>query len=194
MKKINETSCKREAILDSALELIAEKGFHGASTDLIAKKANAGVGSIYRYFASKDILITELYKELLSNIKRDMLIGYKNDGPIKEKFIHLCGALLQFFISSPIEFKFLEQYSNSPYGISCRREQVFGEDSDLLKMFRDGQKAGLIKKLPPSVLLALIFGPIITMARDHIQGIAEMNDKKILKNAVEACWDAIASH
>ena len=55
---------KREEIMQAALELIAEHGFHGAPMAMIADKAGVGAGTIYRYFESKDVLITELYREL----------------------------------------------------------------------------------------------------------------------------------
>ena len=31
---------------------------------MIAERANVGAGTIYRYFESKDVLITELYRDL----------------------------------------------------------------------------------------------------------------------------------
>jgi AcrR family transcriptional regulator len=37
---------KRRAIMKAAMELIAEHGFHGAPTAMIAKKANVAIGSI----------------------------------------------------------------------------------------------------------------------------------------------------
>ena len=50
---------KRTDILQSALELIAERGFHGAPISEIAQKANVAAGTIYRYFENKDLLIKE---------------------------------------------------------------------------------------------------------------------------------------
>jgi AcrR family transcriptional regulator len=41
---------KREAILGAALELFAERGFHGTAVPQIADKAGVGAGTIYRYF------------------------------------------------------------------------------------------------------------------------------------------------
>ena len=52
---------KQDDILEAALELIAERGFHGAPISMIAKKAGVGEGTIYIYFENKDALINELY-------------------------------------------------------------------------------------------------------------------------------------
>ena len=55
---------KRTAILEATLELISEQGFHGTAMSMIADKAGVGAGTIYRYFDSKEDLITQLYLEI----------------------------------------------------------------------------------------------------------------------------------
>jgi len=47
---------KRDDIVQAALELIAENGFHGAPMAMIADRAGVGAGTIYRYFENKDLL------------------------------------------------------------------------------------------------------------------------------------------
>jgi AcrR family transcriptional regulator len=39
---------KRDIVIQAALELIAEKGFHGAPMSMIAEKSGVAVGTIYR--------------------------------------------------------------------------------------------------------------------------------------------------
>jgi AcrR family transcriptional regulator len=55
---------KRKEILQAALKLIAEHGFHGAPMAMIADTAGVGTGTIYCHFKSKDALIQELFLEL----------------------------------------------------------------------------------------------------------------------------------
>ncbi|MBU4403910.1 MAG: TetR/AcrR family transcriptional regulator, partial [Actinobacteria bacterium] len=63
-----KASDKRVDVMQAALELIAEQGFHGAPMAAIAKKAGVASGTIYCYFESKDALITELFQELEGKI------------------------------------------------------------------------------------------------------------------------------
>ncbi|HSH19451.1 MAG TPA: helix-turn-helix domain-containing protein, partial [Draconibacterium sp.] len=51
---------KKDLILETALELFAENGFHATSISQIAKKAGISKGLTYNYFDSK--------KEILDNI------------------------------------------------------------------------------------------------------------------------------
>jgi putative nucleotidyltransferase with HDIG domain len=55
---------KKDAILKATLNLILQYGFHGTPISKIAKEADVGVGTIYRYFENKEILITELFLDL----------------------------------------------------------------------------------------------------------------------------------
>ena len=52
---------KREAILDAALSLFAERGYHGTSVPSIAKRAGVGAGTLYRYFENKEKLVNALF-------------------------------------------------------------------------------------------------------------------------------------
>lgn len=53
---------KRELILKSAAEVFAAKGFHDASINEIALKANIGKGTVYEYFSSKNELFLEVIR------------------------------------------------------------------------------------------------------------------------------------
>ena len=53
---------KKELILESALELFAENGFHVTSISQIAKKAGISKGLIYNYFESKTEILSEIIK------------------------------------------------------------------------------------------------------------------------------------
>lgn len=60
-KQIREE--KRELILDTALELFAEKGFHTTSVEQIAKKAGISKGLTYNYFESKNAILEAILKK-----------------------------------------------------------------------------------------------------------------------------------
>jgi len=44
---------KQRQILDAALGLFAERGFHGTRVPLVAEAAGVATGTIYHYFDSK---------------------------------------------------------------------------------------------------------------------------------------------
>jgi len=52
---------QRGEILEIALNLFAEKGFHGVSMHEVAGKAEFAIGTLYKFFQSKE----DLYKALV---------------------------------------------------------------------------------------------------------------------------------
>lgn len=55
---------KREHILEAAVQVFAEKGFHRAKVKDVAKAAGIADGTVYNYFASKDELLLGILKGL----------------------------------------------------------------------------------------------------------------------------------
>jgi AcrR family transcriptional regulator len=188
-----EKTEKRDRVIRAALELIAEHGFHDAPMALIAQKADVAAGTIYRYFENKDVLINELYREVEKKIYTDLQNGYPVEKPIRERFLHLGTALLRYFITYPLDFRYLEQFHNSPYGVAHRRDRILGKQDgcDIFReLFEEGVSGQVMKELPLVILFALSFGPLLAVARDHVLGFINLDDGLILRTS-EACWDGV---
>jgi AcrR family transcriptional regulator len=188
-----EKSDRRGDIIGAALELIAKHGFHGAPMARIAEKAGVGAGTIYRYFENKDMLIIEIFRNLEDQIMAVLHKDYPAGRPIRERFLHLGTGLLKYLIEHPLHFHYVEQYHNSPYGVSLRRDRILGKstDPDIFKqLFEDGITQQVLKELPLFVLFALAFGPLLTLARDHILGFV-VADRALIERVVTACWEGI---
>ena len=189
MKKLD----KRHEIIQAALDLIVEHGFHGASMAMVAEKAEVGAGTIYHYFESKEVLINELYQELEKKVMVTLQEGYPISKPIRERFIHIGTALLKYFVEHPLYFRYIEQYHNSPYGVSMRRDKILSktDSRDIFKdLFEEGITQQLIKDFPLIILSALAFGPLVSSARNHTLGFIILDDT-LIAEIVEACWDGI---
>ncbi|NLX30568.1 MAG: TetR/AcrR family transcriptional regulator [Deltaproteobacteria bacterium] len=189
-----KNSDKRDEILRAALELIAEHGFHGAPmAAMVAERAGVGAGTIYRYFEGKDALIAEIFAELEKKLVEYLLPGYSLDRPLRERFIYLSSMIIRYFMDNAIHFRFIEQYMNSPYGVTLRRERLLGEARDI-DLFRNLLQEGIdrreLKDLPLAMHFALAFGPIVSLLRDHILGFLALDDA-LIRKVVKACWDGI---
>jgi AcrR family transcriptional regulator len=187
-------SNKRDEIVLAALELIAEHGFHGTPMAMIAERAGVGAGTIYRYFENKDVLIKELYRELENKLYPFIMEGYAVEAPFRMRFLHLWTALMRYFIQFPLDFRYLEQFRNSPYGVACRRDKILGNNAGRCDVFRElleqGAAQQVVKDLPLIVLFSISFGPLLAITRDHILGFVQL-DEAMIEKTVEACWDAI---
>jgi AcrR family transcriptional regulator len=64
-RKAQERQARRRRIQEAARTVFAEKGYAGASIELIARAAQLSVGAIYLYFRSKEDLYVSLVEDTL---------------------------------------------------------------------------------------------------------------------------------
>ncbi|BBE19047.1 transcriptional regulator, TetR family [Aquipluma nitroreducens] len=77
---------KRKVILEAALELFAENGFHATSMSTIAKKGGISKGLAYNYFESKNDILEEIVDEGFHQV-HDLLDPDKDGVLSEEEFI-----------------------------------------------------------------------------------------------------------
>ncbi len=185
---------KRNDILKAALELFAEHGFHNAPMAQLAKRANVAVGSIYRYFKDKDELIHELYSEVDVTLQKALVRAAEPSISTQQQFVHLMTDLIHYLQDHPYEFKFLEQYYNSPFGVEIKRDKLLLSGSSgrqsAFGQFIAGTAKESIKPMSAQVLYALVIGPVTFLLRDAISGLVELDEPRI-KELADGCWNAI---
>ncbi|MFE9789319.1 TetR/AcrR family transcriptional regulator [Nocardia salmonicida] len=60
----------REHILDVAAQLFGERGIADTSTNRIAAQAEVSIGTVYRYFSDRSVMVEELLARLLGNVEQ----------------------------------------------------------------------------------------------------------------------------
>jgi len=186
---------KREKIIRSAMALLTKHGFHAAPMSMIANKAGVAAGTIYTYFRSKDVLIEAISQEIQNDIINYLKKNMPESDTAKEKFVNFYTSLLSYLTAKPLHFRYLEQYHNSPYGISLRRDVLTGNKNDLsplTEIINEGisKKEIEVKDMPFPLLLAHVFGPLLVIARDNALGFFK-TDKTQIRTSAEACWDSL---
>lgn len=95
---------KKELILQTALELFAENGFHATSINQIAKKAGISKGLAYNYFESKNEILAEVIDNGFHEIHD--LFDTNNDGILtEEEFIAFIKESFDMVKSNPRHWK-----------------------------------------------------------------------------------------
>ncbi len=78
---------KRKAILEAAVELIAEKGYTHTSMQQIADSVGVSKGSLYSFFPSKEDLIISIYEHYQQLVfERAFVVGLDGNLPPYERF------------------------------------------------------------------------------------------------------------
>src|SRR3989449_6604629 len=89
---------KRARILDAAIRVFAERGFHSATVAEIARAAGVADGTIYLYFKGKDDLLLRLFDEKMTELVAEMKAAVAQERSAAEKlkrFIQLHLALVE---------------------------------------------------------------------------------------------------
>lgn len=76
---MNKDRPKYKQIIEAAVEVIAENGYHASQVSKIAKKANVADGTIYLYFKNKEDILISVFKEKMGHFieQIDEAIGNK---------------------------------------------------------------------------------------------------------------------
>ncbi|MEU1206932.1 TetR/AcrR family transcriptional regulator [Nocardia sp. NPDC005825] len=60
----------RAHILDTAARLFGERGIADTSTNRIAAEAEVSIGTVYRYFADRGVMVDELLEQMLQRVEQ----------------------------------------------------------------------------------------------------------------------------
>jgi AcrR family transcriptional regulator len=100
---------KRNAILDAAIRLFAERGLTAAPTSEISKRADVAEGTLFTYFKTKDDLINSLYREIKLELADAMMSDFPRRKNVRTRLRHVWDRYVNWGIANPRQRKVLAQ-------------------------------------------------------------------------------------
>ena len=183
---------KREAILQAALELFAERGFHGTAVPLIAEKARVGAGTIYRHFKDKESLVNELYRHWKNRLFEHISQGLSADTPVRTLFHEVWVRWIGFAAKHPQALLFLEAHHHSPYLDESSKALSERIHSAFLEMMALGCREQVFKALPAQLLMTFISGVVSQLVKDSWTDRFDIDlSPETIAHAEEMCWQAL---
>lgn len=76
---------RKKAIMEAALSVFAEEGYHSASISKVSKKAGVSKGLMYNYFESKEELLHQLLDKII--VKETQIMKYLNQSDFTDDSI-----------------------------------------------------------------------------------------------------------
>jgi AcrR family transcriptional regulator len=86
---------KRRLILEAAVHVFAEKGFHTCRVGDIAERAGVAHGLLYHYFRSKDEVLETIFKETWADILGAARMVEETDEPARERLEGIAKIMLR---------------------------------------------------------------------------------------------------
>ncbi len=104
---------KRNAILDAATDLFAERGLAAAPTAEISRRADVAEGTLFTYFETKDALINSLYREIKLELADAMMSDFPRKKNVRTRLRHVWDRYVNWGIANPKQRKVLAQLTVS---------------------------------------------------------------------------------
>lgn len=181
---------KREAILDAALDLFVSRGFHGTAVPEVAERAGVGAGTIYRYFASKEVLVNELYRHWKGEMSKLVLDRFPLDVAAREQFHALWSRMVRFVEENPKAFWFLEVHHHADY-LDAQSQVLEHRMTQFGVAFIDAaQRRGQLKPVAPMLLIGLVLGAFTGVVRKASETRQPLTAKD-WRDAEQCTWEAI---
>jgi len=152
---------RRVSILKGAEKVFCEKGYHKATTKLVAKAAGVGEGTIYNYYKNKHELILALLEEMLMEPIKKIIIEDPPEDPTlyfqliienRSFILHKYGSLIS---------SLLTEISRDPKLMQKLYIKILRPVSDLLEGYLVKQKNnGRFKSINPLIIANGIIGAV----------------------------------
>ena len=190
-RKEREKLRHKEEILTVALKLFSDKGFHNVSMQEIAEQSEFSVGTLYKFFESKESLFAALIRSCAHRVS-DILIPILDEKTDeRQKIVNYIEAYKQIIQDhAPSIRLYLSQ--NLPSALIVRPDvepetdairKVFQEK--LSDIFKSGMRKGIFKDLDPwittlslsAILESFVFSVIKSPGKISIEdGISRIKE------------------
>ena len=183
---------KRRRVLDAALKVFAERGYHGTSVPDVAAAARIGTGTFYHYFEHKQRLVNEVYRDAKLRLRSRLLGGLAEPdvgvpGAVHAWFFELWRRLAAYARQDPYAFRFLEMQDHADYLDVESRQFDLTTLTPLVGVgYRIYQRAGTAKRI--DVVIALMWGAFVGLVKASRLGYLQQLDDTGLESAGEIVW------
>ena len=154
-RKRREYLNRRADILAAAEKIFAAKGFYGSSMDEIARRAEFGTGSLYKYFRGKSHLYFSLIDEKVEEITRLARAELDKDCSAIDKIESVLRLQLTFIQRNRDFFKiYISERNRFEWTIKDDlgkgvHEKFLAYIGDLEEIMRDGIERGQFREMDP---------------------------------------------
>jgi AcrR family transcriptional regulator len=182
---------KRNAILDAATRVFAERGLTAAPTSEISKQAGVAEGTLFTYFETKGDLINALYREIKLELADAMMSGFPRKKSVRTRLRHVWDSYVDWGVANPEQRNVLTQLQVS--GMLSKESIEAGSAPfvEIQNMTRDAIDRHIFRADLPIELISKMLGALAEATMDLIALKPAMASK--YRNAgFEIYWTGIA--
>ncbi len=185
---------KKTAIMEAALKLFTERGFHGTSTAEISKEAGVATGTLFNYFPTKEYLINSLYFEVKGQLSQSMGKEIEVQSTFQDKLRKMWSNLIKWGLDNQEEFLFVGQFCSSPYITKFTREEVMKEYVFLHDLVNEGIKTGEIRDFSEELVIAMFYHASRAVVNLILDSDSSIDKNKFIEDGFQIIWNGLAKN
>jgi AcrR family transcriptional regulator len=185
-------SGKERQIIEASIDLFAKEGFWNTPTSRIAKHAGVATGTLFNYFASKDVLIDAVFKQLKQEWLSHLMSGYPQNGTLKERLEHIWFRHIDWGVRFPVRYSFLTQLKLSNLVSQEVQQSQEAEIAFAFDMIVQGIADGVLVEADPLYLGQIFYaqlGAAVSYATDH--NLTDMPLIRHITRGFEIFWQGV---
>ncbi|HET7571283.1 MAG TPA: TetR/AcrR family transcriptional regulator [Gaiellaceae bacterium] len=168
---------KRRLILDAAVRVFAQKGFHTSRVGDIAEEAGVAHGLLYHYFDSKDQLLETVFHENWSVLLERVRAVEDTDEPAWEQLRHVAAIILRTWKHEPDVVRVVVREIARTPEIHERLGELVEPIASIRRIVERGQERGELRSdLDPDFAAAIFYGGIDAILTGWVLGTRRDGD------------------
>jgi TetR/AcrR family transcriptional regulator, fatty acid metabolism regulator protein len=136
---------KRKQILDAAIRVFADHGYHGSRVGDIARDAGVAHGLLYHYFASKDDILRTIFVENWGALIARFRAVEASDEPAPAKLEGIAKILLRTWRNDPALVTVMVREVARSQQLQDRVDEVREAFAIVQRIIEEGQAAGAFR-------------------------------------------------
>jgi AcrR family transcriptional regulator len=185
---------KRDAILETALELFTERGFYGTPTAMISREAGVATGTLFFYFKTKEELIDALYRQIKSEAGAAFRDGVDREPTVRAKIRRVGENAIAWATMNRNKFRFMEQFAYSPFVSTTAHDEGMSHFLFLQELVRDGMREGIIRESDTDLLCSVLASSLSGLAARIMATPDPGRQKVLVRQGLAFLWNGIAAH
>lgn len=185
------TDRRRQAILDAALGCFHDLGWQKTTMADVRDRAGASTGSIYHHFPGKEELFAALYLDAIRRTQEYTIRALQREKTPRNAVRAIVRSYLRWVSRNPKHASFLLTTRRAEFGGGAQaeldrlNEAFHGEIGAWLARHAAG---GVLPRLGPDVLAAILVGPSEDFARRWLRGRTTTPLLKAADQLADAAW------
>jgi len=169
---------KRALILDAAIKVFADKGYHGSRVSDIAGEAGIAYGLVYHYFKNKEEILATIFDERWSGFIEAVNDIASGPNSTADKLVSVAALILNAYRVRPdwVKVLVLEIQRSSRFAEPGQLRAVGRLFDAVARILRTGQERGELRgDLDPGVACYVFVGALDLVITSLVLGVTRID-------------------